>query len=62
MVPVGATSDSGGAPGKTLLSSTITRKGTRTAQQPLVNVSAPTAMATATQAYTFEPGSLLAKR
>ncbi len=61
-VPVGVTSSSGGAPGKTLLSSTITRKGTtRTAQQPLVNVSAP-ATATPTQAYTFEPGSLLANR
>jgi len=61
-VPVGVTSSSGGAPGKTLLSSTITRKGTRAAQQPLVNVSAPTATATPTQAYTFEPGSLLANR
>jgi len=61
-VSVGVTSSPGGAPGKTLLSSTITRKGTRTAQQPLVNVSAPTATATTTQAYTFEPGSLLANR
>ncbi|KAH9997928.1 hypothetical protein BJV77DRAFT_940943 [Russula vinacea] len=61
MVSVGVLSGSGGAPGKTL-SSSITRKGTRTAQQPLVNVSAPSATTAPTQAYTFEPGSLLAKR
>lgn len=50
---------SGVTSGKTL-SRSGTRKGSRNVQQPLVQVSAPTA--STTQAYTFEPGSLLAKR
>jgi hypothetical protein len=61
MVSLGVVSGSSGAPGKSL-SSSISRKGTRTAQQPLVNVSAPSAATAPTQAYAFEPGSLLAKR
>jgi len=60
-VLVGVTSSSGGVPGKALSSSTITRKERRT-PQPLVNVSVPMVTATPSQAYTFEPGSLLAKR
>ncbi|KAI9465523.1 hypothetical protein BJY52DRAFT_1113388 [Lactarius psammicola] len=50
---------SGVTSGKSL-SRSGTRKGSRNVQQPLVQVSAPTT--SATQAYTFEPGSLLAKR
>ncbi|KAH8998614.1 hypothetical protein EDB92DRAFT_1791881 [Lactarius akahatsu] len=50
---------SGATSGKSL-SRSGTRKGSRNVQQPLVQVSAP--IASTTQAYTFEPGSLLAKR
>lgn len=59
---VGATSGSAGILGKSL-SRSGTRKGSRTAPQPLVHVSA-TAVASANplQGYAFEPGSLLAKR
>ncbi|KAI0304454.1 hypothetical protein B0F90DRAFT_1809275 [Multifurca ochricompacta] len=48
-------------PGKSL-SRSGTRKGSRNVQQPLVQVSPITTATTATQAYVFEPGSLLAKR
>jgi hypothetical protein len=60
-VSLGVLPSSGGAPGK-VISSSVSRKGTRNGQQPLVNVSALTTAATPTQAYAFEPGSLLAKR
>lgn len=61
---VGATSGSGVISGKSL-SRPGTRKGSRTAPQLLVNVSATatsTAAANPPQGYAFEPGSLLAKR
>jgi len=59
---VGTTSGSGGASGKAL-SRSGTRKGTRSAQQPLVNVLTPATAATSSpQVFTFEPGSLLARR
>jgi len=59
---VGTTSSSGGILGKSL-SRSRTHKGSRTAAQPLVNVSGTaTAGANPPQGYAFEPGSLLAKR
>jgi len=59
---VGTTSGSGGILGKSL-SRSRTHKGSRTAPQPLVNVSAAaTVGANPPQGYAFEPGSLLAKR
>ncbi len=59
---VGTTPGSGGASGKAL-SRSGTRKGTRSAQQPLVNVLTPATAATSSpQVFTFEPGSLLARR
>ena len=62
-VSLGVLPSSSGAPGKgKALSSSISRKGSRNVQQPLLNVSPPTAAATPTSAYAFEPGSLLAKR
>ncbi|KAH9969561.1 hypothetical protein BC827DRAFT_1160938 [Russula dissimulans] len=62
MLLVGPPSGSGGTPSKPL-SRSGTRKGTRGAQQPLLNISSLIPpVATASQPYTFEPGSLLAKR
>ncbi|KAI0251975.1 hypothetical protein BJV78DRAFT_1206062 [Lactifluus subvellereus] len=59
---VGVSPVSGGTSAK-IPSRSGTRKGSRTAQQPLLHVSAHTTAATiATQSYAFEPGSLLSKR
>jgi len=62
MLSVGPSSGSGGASGKSLSRSGTRKGGTRGAQQPLFNITSVSPVATAAQPFTFEPGSLLAKR